>query len=242
MRYCYWCRSLAPRITRAWATSTWTATAAFGGARRATSRPSCSPASRWLPSVCCGTRRKGRSRPTSCGTERSRKGAALAPCTTAFGSMSARRSRSRRRKQRCRMPEPAAERPAVFTIPGHRSFADSLAAGLIQRFGGEPLGLAKGRLLLPNNRAVRAVTDAFVRASGQGLLLPRLIPIGDPQLGERIGGILEAVDDEPIAPAIEPLERILLLASLARRSEESASEALRVAAEVGRTLDALKIE
>ena len=140
------------------------------------------------------------------------------------------------------MPEPAAERPAVFTIPGHRSFADSLAAGLIQRFGGEPLGLVKGRLLLPNNRAVRAVTDAFVRASGQGLLLPRLIPIGDPQLDERIGGVLEAVDDEPIPPAIEPLERILLLASLAGRSDESASEALRVAAEVGRTLDALQIE
>ena len=44
----------------------------------------------------------------------------------------------------------------------------------------EPLGLAAGRILLPNNRAVRAVTEAFVRASGSGLLLPRLIPIGDP--------------------------------------------------------------
>jgi ATP-dependent helicase/nuclease subunit B len=36
-------------------------------------------------------------------------------------------------------------RPAIFTIPSHRSFADALAAGLIERFGKDPLGLARGR-------------------------------------------------------------------------------------------------
>ena len=61
------------------------------------------------------------------------------------------------------------QRVAVYTIPSHRSFADALAAGLIARFGKDPLGLAQGRILLPNNRAVRAVTEAFVRASGSGL-------------------------------------------------------------------------
>src|SRR3569833_1224937 len=100
------------------------------------------------------------------------------------------------------MPESAAERPAVYTIPAHRSFADALAAGLMQRFGKEPRGLARGRVLLPNNRAVRTVTEAFVRASGSGLLLPRLIPVGDPELDERIGGALEPIDGAPIAPAI----------------------------------------
>ncbi len=81
--------------------------------------------------------------------------------------------------------------PAVFTIPAHRSFADSLVAGLKARFGDGPLDLARGRILLPNNRAVRTVTEAFVRASGSGLVLPRLVPIGDPELEERIGGALE---------------------------------------------------
>src|SRR5205814_4703554 len=100
----------------------------------------------------------------------------------------------RGRKRRSRMPERAAQRPAVFTIPTHRSFADSLAAGLISKVGKDPLGLASGRILLPNNRAVRAVTEAFVRASGSGLLLPRLIPIGDPELDERIGGALDPAD------------------------------------------------
>src|SRR5438093_8601055 len=106
-----------------------------------------------------------------------------------------------------------AERPAVFTIPAHRSFADALASGLIQRFGKEPLGLASGRILLPNNRAVRAVTEAFVRASGSGLLLPRLIPVGDPELDERIGGALEPIDDgEPSPAALNPLPGLLALA------------------------------
>src|SRR3954468_16622541 len=101
------------------------------------------------------------------------------------------------------MPEPAAAAPAVFTIPSHRSFADSLAAGLIAKFGSDPLGLAAGRILLPNNRAVRTVTDAFVRASGSGLLLPRLIPIGDTELDDRIGGALDPADgDDPTPPAM----------------------------------------
>ena len=144
------------------------------------------------------------------------------------------------------MPEAAAEHlrhRAVFTIPTNRSFADSLAAGLIARFGREPLALANGRILLPNNRAVRSVTDAFVRASGTGLVLPRLIPIGDPELEERIGGPLDPADlDDPVPPAVDPLERLLSLAQLVRDDGESAAEALRMATDLARTLDSLLIE
>lgn len=133
------------------------------------------------------------------------------------------------------------QRVAVYTIPSHRSFADALATGLIARFGGDPLGLAHGRIMLPNNRAVRAVTDAFVRASGSGLLLPRLIPIGDPELDERVGGSLDRIDDgDPVPPAIDPTERLLKLASIVRG--EGAAESLRLTADLARTLDALLIE
>jgi ATP-dependent helicase/nuclease subunit B len=139
------------------------------------------------------------------------------------------------------MPEAAAELPAVYTIPAHRSFADALAAGLIQRFGNDPLGLARGRILLPNNRAVRTVTEAFVRASGSGLLLPRLIPIGDPELDERVGGALDRIDDrEPVPPAIDPTERLLRIASLMR--DQRSAESLRLATDLSRTLDALLVE
>jgi ATP-dependent helicase/nuclease subunit B len=138
------------------------------------------------------------------------------------------------------MPD-RSEDPAVFTIPSHRAFADSLAAGLIDRFGRDPLGLARGRILLPNNRAVRAVTDAFVRASGGGLLLPRLIPVGDPELDERVGGALDRIDEEePVPPAIDPGERLLALASIVRG--EGSAEALRLASDLARTLDALLVE
>ena len=141
------------------------------------------------------------------------------------------------------MSEGRAARPAVFTIPIHRSFADSLASGLIAKFGSQPLGLASGRILLPNNRAVRAVIDAFVRASGSGLLLPRLIPIGDPELDERIGSALDlADDDELVPPAMAALERLAMLAALVRGPDESAAEAMRLASELARTIDALLIE
>src|SRR5690348_13818392 len=128
------------------------------------------------------------------------------------------------------------QRVAVFTIPSHRSFADALAAGLITRFGRDPLGLAKGRILLPNNRAVRAVTDAFVRASGTGLLLPRLIPIGDPELDERVGGALDRIEDVVDPPAVDATERLLKLTSLVRG--EGTADTLRLASDPARTLDA----
>ncbi len=66
-------------------------------------------------------------------------------------------------------PREGGGRLQLFTIPAHRGFADSLVAGLMRRAGSEPLALARGLVLLPNNRAVRAVTEAFVRASGSGL-------------------------------------------------------------------------
>ncbi len=134
-------------------------------------------------------------------------------------------------------------RPSVFTIPAHRSFADSLAVGLIARHGRDPMALAGGRILLPNNRAVRSVTEAFVRASGSGLILPRLIAIGDPDLDDRIGGALDPADNaEPIPRAIDPLARHLALAAIVRRGGEGAAEAMRLAADLARTLDALTIE
>jgi ATP-dependent helicase/nuclease subunit B len=132
------------------------------------------------------------------------------------------------------------QRVAVYTIPSHRSFADALAAGLIARFGRDPLALAAGRILLPNNRAVRAVTDAFVRASGGGLLLPRLIPIGDPELEERVGGAFDRIDAEPVPPAMDPTERLLTLASIV--PADGVAERVRLAADLARTLDALLIE
>ena len=133
--------------------------------------------------------------------------------------------------------------PLVYSIPAHRSFSDALASGLINAVGRDPLALARGRILLPNNRAIRTVTEAFVRASDGGLVLPRLIAIGDPDLGERIGGALDPLDlAEEVPPSIDPLERQLMLARLLRADGTSAAESMRLAAELARTMDQLAIE
>lgn len=136
-----------------------------------------------------------------------------------------------------------AGRPAVFTIPAHRSFADSLADGLIRQHGRAPDALSRGRILLPTNRAVRTVTEAFVRISGGGLVLPRLIAIGDPELDDRIGGALDPLDlADPLPPAVDPLERQMHLARLLLRGDDTTAEAMRLAADFARALDALTIE
>jgi ATP-dependent helicase/nuclease subunit B len=130
--------------------------------------------------------------------------------------------------------------PLVYTIPAHRSFADALAAGLIAEHAGDPIALARGRILLPTNRAVRTLTEAFVRASGNGLVLPRLIPIGDPELDDRIGAAFDPLETI-LPPAVDPLDRLLTLSNLVRIPGESAAESLRLAADLARTLDQLII-
>ena len=140
--------------------------------------------------------------------------------------------------------------PNVFTIPSHRAFADALAAGLIARSKGDRLALARTTILLPNNRAGRTLTDAFVRrAEGGGLLLPRMVPIGDPELDDRLGAALDPVgDDEPVPPAIEPVERQLILARLVQRARAragnpiDAAEAMRLAADLARVIDQMEVE
>jgi len=134
------------------------------------------------------------------------------------------------------------ERLHLYTIPPHRAFADALAIGLIRRFGNDPMRLARGTVLLPNNRAKRAIQDAFVRASEGGLLLPRLVAVGDPELDE---AVFDTVDDaEPVPPAVDPLQRRMILARLiqAGGSPVDAAEAVRLAGELAATLDQLLIE
>src|SRR4030095_12211366 len=189
------------------------------------------------------------SRPISCGIGRWPRAAASARFTRDYGSTSATQPRSRPRSAPCNMVEGwlfqrrLQTDPLVYSIPAHRSFADALAVGLINALGRDPRSLATGRILLPNNRAVRTVTEAFVRASDGGLVLPRLIAIGDPDIGERIGGALDPLElGDDVPPAIDPLQRQLLLARLLRTEGESAAEAMRLGAELARTMDALAIE
>ncbi len=142
--------------------------------------------------------------------------------------------------------------PAVYSVPAHRPFADALAEGLVARSGGDRMALARGLVLVPNNRALRAVTDAFVRRAEGGLLLPRLVAIGDPDLDETLGQAFDpavgAADDDPPPPAIEPMVRRMMLARIVAEERAlagepvDAAEAVRLAQALARTLDQMIVE
>lgn len=138
--------------------------------------------------------------------------------------------------------------PSVFTVPAHRPFADALAEGLIAEARGDRMALARGLILVPNNRAQRAITDAFVRRAEGGLLLPRMAPIGAFDPDEALGQLLDPADAEPVPPAIEAMPRRMMLARLigeerARIGEPvDAAEAVRLAQALVRTLDQLAVE
>ncbi len=133
--------------------------------------------------------------------------------------------------------------PAVYTIPPHRAFADALVTGLLALHGADRMALARGIILVPNNRAGQAISDAFVRRAEGGLLMPRLVPIGDPELDDRTGPALDPLAEEPLPPAIEPLRRQLIFARLLQDQHAmDAAEAMRLAGELGRVQDQLLVE
>ena len=137
--------------------------------------------------------------------------------------------------------------PKLYSIAAHRGFADALVAGLIPRYGDGDLGLARLTLLLPSRRSVRVVTEAFVRLSGTGLLLPRMAVVGDLDLDDTLGVLLDPLGDgADIAPAADPTRRWLRLAEILKTElgadAPSGPALLRQAFEIGRSMDRLLVE
>ena len=120
--------------------------------------------------------------------------------------------------------------PRVFTIPPSVPFLpaliEALAAGtLVRGFVPDPLALADATIFLPTRRACRLARDAFLDVlKGEAALLPRIMPIGDIDEDELAfadaatgSAALEALT---LPPAIDGLERRLLLARLVRKWAE----------------------
>ena len=120
------------------------------------------------------------------------------------------------------MPSAVPDRggPNIYSIAAHRGFADALVAGLVPRYSEPGLGLARLTLLLPSTRAMRTVTEAFIRHFGatgaQGMLKPRMVAIGDLDLDETLGSLLDPLGAADIPPAVDPTWRWLKLAELLR--------------------------
>ena len=139
----------------------------------------------------------------------------------------------------------------VWSIAAHRGFSDALVAGLIPRYSEPRFALARLTLLLPSRRTVRTLTEAFVRASGAngqgGLLLPRMAVIGDLDLDEALGFLLDPIGSgADIPPASDPTARWLRLAEMLREEPDYAAAStpalLRLARNIARSMDRLAVE
>ncbi len=143
--------------------------------------------------------------------------------------------------------------PRVYSIAAHRGFADALVAGLIPRYSDPDFGLSRLTLLLPSSRAARTVSEAFIRQAGElgmaGLLMPRMAMVGDLDLDETLGPLLDPLGASEIRPAVDPTRRWLELATLLRQEMEAdgrtlpgSAGLLRLARETAATMDRLLVE
>jgi ATP-dependent helicase/nuclease subunit B len=143
--------------------------------------------------------------------------------------------------------------PLVYSIAAHRGFADALVAGLVPRYREDGFGLARLTLLVPSSRAARTLSEAFIRHAGAsgagGLLMPRMIAVGDLDLDEKLGAALDPLGAADIAPASDPVARWLALDRLIAEERAAAGmeplpgrARLNLAREMARTIDRLLVE
>ena len=116
---------------------------------------------------------------------------------------------------------PPERRTNVLTITAGQPFAETFARGLIARLGADrdPLALSTATIFLPTRRAARSFADTFARVLGGAALLPEFRPLGDVDEDEFLfESGAEALD---LPPAIAPMRRKLLLATLVKRWDET---------------------
>jgi len=105
----------------------------------------------------------------------------------------------------------------LYTIPAGADFAGALAGGLLARLDGgrDPLALASATIFLPTRRATRVLADSFARLLDGSALLPQIRALGQDEDEEFFFD--PDTDTFDLPPAIEPVRRRLLLATLLQR-------------------------
>ena len=126
--------------------------------------------------------------------------------------------------------------PRVYTIPASADFITCFAEALLNRqilphwpLQGDPLSLAEGTILLPTQRAVRALKTRLAERLGGDAILPRITALGDVDEAEDAliiadGGFGE---DYEGPPAISETQRRLVLATMIQKWSDQVREAIR---------------
>jgi len=153
----------------------------------------------------------------------------------------------------------AARSLSLFTMPSGVGFADAMAGALLEDpgLGGrwQADNLSELTILLPTRRAVRALSEAFLRASdGRALLLPSIRPLGDVDEEELLldpgTRFAEGALGAALPPAMDGLERQMVLTRLILKWGEvnpkagiaDPGQAAALAGDLGRFLDAVETE
>ncbi len=149
--------------------------------------------------------------------------------------------------------------PTLFTIPPGVPFLDALARALVAdptldgALSEESEELASLTILLPTRRAVRSLTEAFLRAGdGKPILLPHIRPLGDVDedelllTGDPAEGLTGGLD---LPPAVDGMDRQLRLARLVLAwgrgspfGPKNAGQATALAAELAHLIDSAETE
>lgn len=123
----------------------------------------------------------------------------------------------------------------VFTLPASADFINGFADALLDNRILEhwprkcdPLSLAEGTILLPTQRAARALATVLGEKLGGGTILPRITPLGDVDEAEDALLLSEQDWGEDYAglPAVSETERRLVLAQMIQAWSDSVRKAL----------------
>ncbi|WDI32586.1 double-strand break repair protein AddB [Hyphococcus flavus] len=140
--------------------------------------------------------------------------------------------------------------PRFFSIPPGRAFLEDLAEGVVDACRKNDFQIPDVTIYLPTRRAMRALGDAFLKAShARAVLPPRIRALGDIDEDELVLFEGAAEDEAALSPAVPPAQRRLMLARLVTERERTYFEgqrrwpgAIAAADELGKLLDSLYTE
>ena len=114
------------------------------------------------------------------------------------------------------------KRSNIYHIPQRFSFVEALAEGILAQYGSDPLALSEILILLPNQRSVKSLRDAFLKISGgRAIILPAMRPIGnmdeDQMTAQSSLSASLAEEELDLPPAISPYMRQMILMDIIKR-------------------------
>lgn len=104
----------------------------------------------------------------------------------------------------------------IYNIPASNSFLDEVAALFLHEYQDRPLALADVLFLLPNRRACKSLTEAFVRRQGlRPTMLPQMQPLAEAEEDELLITGFDLSEKLPeMSPVMQVSERLMLFTKI----------------------------